>query len=476
MTRRLTAWLLAGALVIATLGIWGAWTSRLRQHGNHLALQLETERQRDFHELVGHVQSIQGLLGKGTAAGSMRQNMYYMGEVYRRTSLATANFMALPLPGPLSASIGKFLNQTGDFAFSIARNEAAGRAMDANQRAELVRLQQASAQLSTELQAIGQQASRKGFRWVGNAPQIADVFQGWRRQPASPQVQGGQKQAPKNLLPGGLEGIGPEMDRLPMMIYDGPFSDHLRNRRPAMTGATISQEEARKRAVAFIPDGNGYSVVDTATRNGTPKTFAVRLAKGGTNAGGNQTGYSATVDVAQEGGYIVSFVNSRPPGPASLTLQQARDIGKTFLDQHGIPNMVPTYGEAVDGLATIQYALRERGAMIYPDQVKVRIALDTGEVVGVDARQYIMSHRDRGPLEVPAVSQASAAKAINPDLKVGRVQLALIPTEAGDQEVLTYEFMGQSGDDTYLVYVNAKTGEEERILQVLTTNNGTLAL
>lgn len=474
MTRKLTAWLLTGLLAIGALGMWAAWTSRLRQYSNRVSLELEAERQRNFHELVGHMQSIQGLLGKGTAAGSVRQNMFYMSEVYRRTSLANANFMALPLPGPLSAGMGKFLNQTGDFAYSIARNEAAGRVMDSKQRVELVRLQQAAAQLASNLQAVGQQSSQKGFRWTGPAPRMADVIRG--RQPTPSPAPVAQHQAATNLLPGGLESIGPQMDRMPMMIYDGPFSDHLKDRKPAMTGAMISEEEARKRAVAFIPDGNRYSVVETVKRSGTPKTFAVRMASSGAGAGGKPNGYSLTVDVAQEGGYLVSFVNSRPPGPAKLSLQQARDLGKAYLDQHGFPNMVPTYGEAVDGLATIQYALQERGIMIYPDQAKVRIALDTGEIVGVDARQYIMSHRERGQLEVPAVSQAAAAKTINPDLKVQRVQRALIPTEAGDNEVLTYEFMGRLGDDTYLVYVNAKTGEEERIIQVLTTKNGTLTL
>ncbi len=478
MTRRLTAWVVAGALALGVLGVWGVWTSRLRQHSDRLALQLEAERQRNFHELVGHMQTVQGLLGKGIAAGTVPQNMYYMQETFRRTSLATSNFMALPLPAPLTASLGKFLNQTGDFAFSIARNEAAGRPMDANQRAELTRLQQESTKLATELNAIGQQAARKGFRWVSMAPGLASVFRG--QQDANVEnAQGGQKQAAKNLLPGGFEKIGPHLDRMPMMIYDGPFSDHLHQRKPAMTGAAISEDEARRRALAAVPDGNRYTVVETVRKNGPLKTFSVRLAPTGTAAGnkaGGPASYSITVDITQEGGYVASIVNARAPGQATLNLQQARDIGKTYLQQHGIANMVATYGEAVDGIATVQFALRERGAMVYPDQVKIRVALDTGEVVGMDARQYINAHRDRGPLEVPAVTQAQAAKVVNPELKVERVQLALIPTEAGDNEVLTYEFMGRLGNDTYLVYVNAKSGEEERIVQVINTPNGTLAL
>ena len=49
-------------------------------------------------------------------------------------------------------------------------------------------------------------------------------------------------------------------------------------------------------------------------------------------------------------------------------------------------------------------------------------------------------------------------------------------SEAGDGEVLAWEFRGTLGEETYLVYVNAHTGLEERILQMLITESGTLAL
>lgn len=478
MTRRVIALLTAGILVVGGLGVWAAWTARLGQRNTQLALQLEAERQRNFMELAGHVQSMQGLLGKGMAAGSERQNMFYMGEVYRRSSLATANFMALPLPGPIGASTGKFLNQAGDFAYSIARNEAAGRPMDRNQRAEMARLQQTAATLAGELQKVGRQATNDRFRWVGPAPRLADLFTGWR--PMARLGRAGkptQDQSPKSILPAGLAQIGPQMDRLPVLVYDGPFSDHQKKRTPSMGGAPVTEADARTRALSFVPNSSAFTVAQSTQRNGTPPVFSFRLAPGaGRPRSGGAANYTATVDVSRAGGHLVSFVNARPAGTPRLNLDQVRDLGRTYLEQHGFPGMVPTYGEAIDGFATVQYALRHRGAIIYPDQIKVRLALDNGEIVGVDAHSYVMSHRERGALAAPAVTREQAARALNPELKVQRVQLAMIPTETGDNEVLAYEFLGTMGDDTYLVYVNAKTGNEERILQMLITKHGTLAL
>lgn len=491
MTRRVVGWLAVSLLVLGAFAVGAAWTGRVGRHGRDLALQLEAERQRNFQELAGHVQSIQSILGKGLAAGSVRQNMLYMGEAHRLTSLATANFMSLPLPGPLSASTGKFLNQVGDFAHSVARNEAAGRTMDATQRAEMARLQKSAADLAASLQQIGRQAARDGFRWTTPAPRFAQIFtmRGWRA-PLTGSGTPAQDQSPKSLLPGGMQEIGPQMDRMPVLIYDGPFSDHLENRQPQMGGPALDEEAARRAALSFVPQAEGYTVVQAVERNGIPPTFSFRMATGQeARAPGAAPGrtpasaqraatppYSAVVDVTRAGGHLVSFVNARPAGQPTLSLEQARDIGRRYLDEHGFPNMVATFGEATDGFAIVQYALRHRGVTVYPDQIKVRVALDNGEVVAVDSRQYVMSHRNRDGMEAPAVSREQAARAVNEQLQVERVALTIIPTETGDNEVLAYEFLGYLGEETYLVYVNAKTGEEERILQLLTTPNGTLAL
>lgn len=470
MRRRMIAWLAAGVIALGGLGLWAAWTVRLGQYSRTLSLQLEAERQRNFAELIGHVQSIQGLLGKGLAAGTVRQNMFYLSEVYRRSSLATSNFMALPLTGPVGTSTGKFLNQVGDFSFSIARSESAGRAMDAQQRAELQRLQQVSATLATDLEKVGQQATKDRFRWVGSGPRLAELFSGWRQQLRAPGTKPSGSQAPKNLMPAGLDKIGAQMDRMPVMVYDGPFSDHLQKRTPAMGGAQLTEPQARERALGFVPHLNTYTVAQSTKRNGRPPVYTYRLAP---KAG---QPYTTTLDVTVAGGHLISFNNSRPATTPKLTLDQAKQAGLTYLQQHGFASMVPTYGEVANGFATVQYALNHRGVIVYPDQVKVRVALDDGEIVGVDARAYVMSHKDRGTIPVPAITQAQAATALNPEMKVSRTRLAMIPTETGDQEVLTYEFMGTLGNNTFLVYVNAQTGAEERILQMLISANGTLAL
>jgi germination protein YpeB len=112
---------------------------------------------------------------------------------------------------------------------------------------------------------------------------------------------------------------------------------------------------------------------------------------------------------------------------------------------------------------------------MYPDLIRVSVALDDGDIVGFEANGYLSNHRERD-LAAPAVSVDTAQKKVSGDLAVLSSQLTLIPT-AGEYEVLCLEFKCATGDGRHvIVYVNALTGEEEKILLLLEDETGTLVI
>ncbi|HEY8347451.1 MAG TPA: germination protein YpeB [Symbiobacteriaceae bacterium] len=465
-------WIPLGILVVAGLVLWGLWTWRLTTANRHLALALEAQRQRDFSDLAYHVEQIQGLLGKGLAAGTVPQNMRYMSDVYYHAQAAVKSFISLPLPPEVSATTGKFLQQTGDFAVSVLRNEAAGREMTAEQRQQLARLRTESATLSAQLQNVMAEYQKGNIRWTPPMSfSFASLFTG-AGLPGKPAT---QDQAPASMLPEGWSQITAAMEKLPVMIYDGPFSDHVADRTPAMSGPPVSQEEAEQRMRTYLPNASAYQVAEVVEVNTNLPTYSFRLTPGGQPAGRGTTPFTAVVEVARNGGYLAQFINSRMVGEPTLDLEQAREIGETYLKSVGYSNMKATYGQVEDGTATVAYACEQDGVLIYPDQIKVKVALDNGEILAVDARQYLMSHHRR-TLPKPKISAAEAQKRLRPELEVQRVQLALIPDLAGTGEILTYEFLTNLGAETYLVYINAENGAEEQILQQVETDGGTFVL
>ena len=136
--------------------------------------------------------------------------------------------------------------------------------------------------------------------------------------------------------------------------------------------------------------------------------------------------------------------------------------------------MAARYFQRQDNAITFNFAAQEGNVLLYPDLIKVTVALDDGEVVGYEARGYLMSHHDRD-LPEPRVSREEAAALINPHLKVKEGRLTVIP-EGVDNEKLAWEFEGDLDRETFLVYINALTGREENILRLYKTDQGTLAM
>ena len=106
---------------------------------------------------------------------------------------------------------------------------------------------------------------------------------------------------------------------------------------------------------------------------------------------------------------------------------------------------------------------------MYPDLVKVKVALDDGEICGVEAGGYLFNHTTRDNI-TPSISESVAKKTINYKIDIISSDIAVIPTEY-NSEILTYEFKGKIDDREFLIYINANTGVEEKVLLIIDSKN-----
>ncbi len=180
----------------------------------------------------------------------------------------------------------------------------------------------------------------------------------------------------------------------------------------------------------------------------------------------------ANIDITQKGGLPYGMIYGRPVAEKKLGIDQAKDFASKFLERLGFTSMVDTYYLAEDNTATINYAYSQQNVVVYPDLIKVKVALDNGEIVGFESKSYIFAHTQRD-IPAPGVTMAQARAKINPRLKILGSGMAIIPTDY-KTELLTYEFKGSLDSQDFLVYINAETGREENILIIVNTPNGTL--
>ena len=186
-------------------------------------------------------------------------------------------------------------------------------------------------------------------------------------------------------------------------------------------------------------------------------------------------GASAYVSVTKRGGRVLSLLSSRPVGSAAVDVDTARSTAARFLERCGYENMAETYHMTQGGVLTVNYAYRQGEVLCYSDLVKVSVALDTGRVCGLEARGWITAHTQR-ELPAPAVTADAARAAVPEGLEILAEQLALVPSD-GKYETLCHEFKCQTADGRhYIIYVDALSGAQHKILILLEDASGALTI
>jgi len=104
---------------------------------------------------------------------------------------------------------------------------------------------------------------------------------------------------------------------------------------------------------------------------------------------------------------------------------------------------------------------------IYPDAIIVKVALDNGDILGLNAKEYVLNHHDRN-IEMPKITSEEARDKVNPNVQIHDENLSIIENNL-NEEVLTYEFLGEMNDETYRIFINAETGIEEKVEKLTNT-------
>ncbi|HQJ37882.1 MAG TPA: germination protein YpeB, partial [Bacillota bacterium] len=277
------------------------------------------------------------------------------------------------------------------------------------------------------------------------------------------------RRASKDAVEVSFGNIEDKFSEYPSLIYDGPFSDNVIEGKPkGLDGEDVSLEKAKEKAKKFVGEDKAGRIIETSSGKGKIHTYGLEVSPKD-----KEKGNPINIDITKKGGYVLWMLNPRDIPEKKLTDQQASDKAKKFLKEQGFGDLTETYFLKNDNTTTITFiGVTKDGVLIYPDLLKVKVALDNGEIVGFDAYQYLMSHRKRD-IPKPKLTEEEARKKVSPRIKVERVKLAIIPMP-GNKEQLCYEFKGKYNNFDYFVYINAEDGSEENILRIIKDENGTL--
>lgn len=443
------------SVVIVLLAAVAAWGIYQYKRAADLRQELDNQYNRAFYEMVGYVQNVEIMLMKSLVSSTPQMASETLREAWHQANLAQTNLGQLPITQEVLANTSKFLSQVGDFAYSLDRQNLDGKGIDEKQYKTLEDLHQYSVSLQDGLNNLQSSLAGGRIRWNELAQKGTPMF---------------QKQS-ENMTTKLFTDIDNTFQEFPTLIYDGPFSDHMSSQKPkGLTGDDLSMEQARDRLIKFIGEDSVASVEHTGDiQTDTLPAYHFKI-----NFRDKPEDEFATADVTKKGGHVVWMLYSRDIGQETLDVDKAKETGLKFLESRGYTNMKDTYYIKEDSMATINYAYTQDGAVAYPDLIKVKIALDTGEVVGFESKGYIMNHAERD-LPKPELTEEQAIAKIRARTEVQSSGLAIIPTTFGT-ELLCYELKGKLNDRDFIVYINAVTGKEEQVIMIINTPNGILSM
>ncbi len=405
-----------------------------------------------FFELVDYVDSVEVYLAKSLVSNTPEHGAETLTYVWREANLAQSYLARLPINSSELEKTAKFLNQVSDYSYSLSRKNINQESLTQEELDNLTQLHQYSVELKNTLNQLSEDLNSGRISWGELTKKASPVF--------AQEVSNISKDSFSNLEENFHEYAG--------LIYDGAFSEHMTNpERKGLTGDDIDEETAKQKAIEFLGADTIKEINSNGlTQNANIQSYDFSVEK---NDGG-----SAWISISQKGGHVVFSNSTKDVKSEVLSQEQANEIGKKFLESRGIYNMEPTYYLKQNGIVTINYAYVQDDVTVYSDLIKLKIALDNGDILGMETSGYLNSHEQRN-FATPLISQDEARTKINKNLEITSEGMAMIPTEY-QTEILCWEFKGNVDDRQFLVYINVETGKEEDVLVILETPNGTLTM
>ena len=405
-----------------------------------VSAQLGAQRQQALADVVSAMADLEVNLTKLMLASGASQSVSLLGETALLARHVETGLSQLPMRYEGASDAMKFVGQVGQYALALAVRLSDGSMLSNEDERQLAGMLGACQALNAHLVSVGERIYTEPVEAVSAID--GDGAMSWAEEAIA----------------------GESAIEYPSLIFDGPFSDARAQGQPkGLTGERVTREMAREAAARYA--GVDVSRVrDAADSGGQFEAFGFTAQ---TDAG------ALSVQITGMGAHLLWMMPEQAAYMERLSEEECLRCAQEYLIQTGFGEMEPCFVQRYDGMVVANFAAVQDGVLLYPDQVKLQVSMESGAVVGAECMQFLMNHTQRVGL-VPTVSEQEAREALSVRLTVLSSRLCVIPD--GDRERLCWGFEGSYAGTVYWAFVDANTGEAAQILQVADTQDGELAL
>lgn len=409
--------------------------------------EVQDSYNRAMYDFVSDINNIENEMTKLKITSNDTYTMTTLASVFAKSNSAKANLDILPFSAGSISNVSKFLNQLSDFSYSLMRNILNGNEIS-EYKENIDSLYIKISELSDVVENIYTDLTASNIKW-DELEKVGDEK---------------IKESTAQEELSSVNYIGKTFTEYEGIIYDGAFSNHILTAKPEfLNGNILSSDEAKNLVKEEL---NIESIEFKSEQDGRLPLYVFETKLSGFDT-------LKTLYVTKEDGKVYQMISDRKSTTENISIDEAEKKATEYINNLGIDNIVPTYYLKSENMVTISFAATQDDVIIYSDLIKVKVALDNGEIMTYEANGYIYNHKERNINASKTIDEAR--EVLYKDLTIENERLCIIPTDSKD-EVLVYEFEGIIDENRFLVYVNANTLVEEKIYILLETEGGTLAM
>lgn len=435
-------YLLLSVALVGALG-FGAYQTRLK---NQYLQDAENKYMSAFHKLKWTSENIEERMSRLMATNDPQLQEGLLADLRVFSAQAVEHMSVLPFSTLNTPRVTNFLNtmrmQTDEQHHKLSQ----GTALDPTDWSKLAELRKQSSFFESELSSLLGLVGNHRIRWQPTVQTTSPAQSGQAATPITRSVLTMEQGLP---IPPGEEGaLAPGMGPLPNPKMD--------------LGPRVELATATAKIKQFVDVPLKGEPVQTGSYDPTDKTGGLSLYY---IEATKQNGLVLNFGVSIHGGHIIYMLDGRPVTEKKLNQAQLVDTARQLMRKWGYTTAEFISAVENDGTLVIDFAPRENGVFIQTELIKVSLAMDNGELVGFDARNYWINHHDR-QMGQPTISEAVAEQRVSPRLQVTDPSRLAIVADRQDRERLAWEVRGQVDGDRFRVFVDATDGREIDVLRV----------
>ncbi|MFD1777305.1 germination protein YpeB [Fredinandcohnia salidurans] len=435
--------MLRGILItVLTIGIIGTgyWGYKEHQEKNAILIQAENNYQRAFHNLTYHIDLLHDKIGTTLAMNSQSSLSPTLADVWRLTSEAHSDVGQLPLSLMPFNKTEEFLSNIGDFSYRTAVRDLSKEPLSDKEYNTLQQLYKNAEDIQKELRTVQHLVMENNLRWMDVELALAS----------------GDKQADNTIIDG-LKTVEKNVAAYSESEFGVTLTTTKKdgNKFPNLEGPEINEEQAKEVAKKFLGLKGNIEMKVTENGEGSQNGFY------SLEINDPKSKVNTFMDITKKGGIPIWIIRNREVAKSTISLNDAFNRAQKFLKENKFENLELFESAQYDNIGVFNFVSSTNGVRVYSDSIKMKVALDDGNIIGFTARDYLMAGKIKTTGK-PKISIEEAKKHINPNLEIMEDRLAIITNDL-DQDVLCYEFLGTINNDTYRIFINAENGFEEKV-------------